>query len=68
MIVLIIYIIGIFITPIILKRFFSPFEIEDIESVISFMCICWPLVLVTWLMFKLFSIFIYIYNKTPGRS
>ena len=70
MIVLIIYLIGIFITPIILKKFTSlpstsdsSLEPLDKETIIMVSSILWPLGVIIWIGFKFMLITIWIYNK-----
>jgi hypothetical protein len=70
MIILIIYLIGIFITPIILKKFTSlpstsdsSLEPLDKETIIMVSSILWPLGVIIWILFKFMLITIWIYNK-----
>lgn len=70
MIVLIIYLIGIFVTPVILKKFTSlsstsdsSLEPLDKESIIMMCCMFWPIVVLGWIVWKIISITIWIYNK-----
>ena len=70
MIVSIIYLIGIFITPIILKKFTSlpstsdsSLEPLDKETIIMVSSILWPLGVIIWILFKFMLITIWIYNK-----
>lgn len=67
MIILLIYLIGIFVTPIILKKYFGFIqEIDDEDDrymVIITISMIWPLSLVLWLLFVLFSFTVWIYNK-----
>ena len=70
MIALIIYLIGIFVTPVILKKFTSfsstsdsSLDLLDKESIIMICCMLWPIVVLGWIMWKIISITIWIYNK-----
>jgi len=67
MIILLIYLIGIFVTPIILKKCFGFIqEIDDEDDrymVIVIISMMWPLSLVLRLLFILLSFTIWIYNK-----
>jgi len=68
MIGIVCYIIGIFITPIILKKFFNlPTDEEldplDTNTVVAVISMWWPISLIVWLMFKILLIIIWIYNK-----
>ena len=67
MIILLIYLIGIFITPIILKKCFSSFiedlDEEDRDMLIVVISLTWPLSLVLRLLFILLSFTVWIYNK-----
>jgi len=68
MIIFIFYIIGVFITPIILKKFFNlPIDEEldplDTNTIVAITSMLWPLSLILWLTYKLFLIIIWIYNK-----
>lgn len=60
MIALIIYLIGIFITPIVLKSF--KFKLED-ETIVTTISIAWPLSIFFGIFFIVDSIIIYIYKK-----
>lgn len=68
MIGIVCYIIGIFITPIILKKFFELPENSEIEPFNKEMLIVgislwWPIVFIVWLLLKILYINIWIYNK-----
>ena len=67
MVILLIYLIGIFITPIILKKCFSSFikdlDEEDRDMLIVVISLTWPLSLVLRLLFILLSFTVWIYNK-----
>lgn len=61
MITLIIYILGIFITPIILKKFFSEENID--YEIIPIICFIWPLSLVVYIILKILSFTVWIYYR-----
>lgn len=68
MIGIICYIIGIFITPIILKKFFKLPENSEIEPfnkemIIVGISLWWPIAFISWLLLKILYINIWIYNK-----
>ena len=68
MIALIIYTIGIFITPIILKRCFKlPTDEEcaplDRDTIVMCLSITWPLSSLIWIIYKISFCIIWIYNK-----
>lgn len=67
-IILIIYFLGIFLTPIILKKCFSDFvEItfskSDLPMILCGMSIIWPAVLMLYGMENMGTLFVWIYNK-----
>ena len=68
MIGIVCYIIGIFITPIILKKFFELPENSEIEPfnkemLIVVISLWWPITFIVWLLLKILYINIWIYNK-----
>ena len=62
--ILLVYVIGMFITPVIMKKCFAPLKDEtDKEIAITIICMFWPAALVFLILFALFSLFVYIYDK-----
>lgn len=68
MIVLIVYIIGVFLTPVIIKKFYElPTDEEllplDRGSFLVIVSILWPVAIVIGIFYKLAQLLLYIYNK-----
>ena len=70
MIALLIYLIGIFVTPILLKKFTSlpsssdeSLEPLDKKTIIMMGSMCWPVVIVVWVIYKIMLITIWLFNK-----
>lgn len=61
MITLIIYILGIFITPIILKKFFSEENLD--YEIIPIICLIWPLSLLIHIILRMLSFTYWIYDR-----
>ena len=68
MIVFLIYLLGLFLTPVILKKFYNlPTDKElaplDRGSVLIVCAMFWPLAIILRLFFKITDLLIFIYNK-----
>ena len=65
LIVVVVYIIGIFITPIILKKFkfFTDNSYTDQELIVPIISLCWPLSIFIGLIYVLIDVIMRIYNK-----
>ena len=67
-IILIIYFLGIFLTPIIVKKCFSDFVEQDsckseLPMVLCGMSVIWPAILILYGMNNIGTLFLWIYNK-----
>lgn len=68
MIVFLIYLLGLFLTPIILKKFYNlstdkELEPLDRDTILIICSMLWPLAIILRLFFKIAELLIFIYNK-----